>query len=87
MSVWITEHEKDVTSKLAQEFENNLMFGTKNNELWERQSMAKSSLQECMSSGLISLKRYLQLIKLAESKDLDNVNMVLKILNAKANDK
>ena len=80
---WITVSEKKVLEDLQLNFEKNLMFGGQTN-LQLKKRLAKVSLHECLSNGLIDLKLYLRLIRFAESNDLESVELVLNILNEKA---
>ena len=80
---WITHSENKLLGDLAISIEKSLMFGAgASSIIGFKKRIARLELDNAVSGGRITLKRYLQLFKLAESNDLESVQMVINILNA-----
>lgn len=82
MSVWITDHEKQLVEKLVTDIEVTMMFGEKHSEITRLHQEVYSQLILRLATGKISKKRYDKLNELNDTRDLENMNMVAKILLA-----
>lgn len=82
MSIWVTEQEKKAIEQLATDIEVTMMFGDKHSEITRLHQKVYDQLILRLATGKISKKRYDKLNELNDTRDLENMNMVAKILLA-----
>jgi hypothetical protein len=82
MSIWVTEQEKKMVEKLVTDIEVTMMFGDKHSEITRLHQKVYDQLILRLATNKISKKRYDKLNELNDTRDLENMNMVAKILLA-----
>jgi hypothetical protein len=73
---FITQLEKNVIQKFAEDMEVMLMFGDKHNI----RKVALNAIHEACSKGEINIKQWKRLVRLCDKGELDNIRFAERLL-------
>lgn len=79
--IFITDHEKKMMGKLASDIEVSMMFGEKHSEITELHSKIYDKLILLLATRRIDKEKYDKLSRLNDSRDLENMNLALTIID------